>query len=75
MTFIKLTYSTGTVYLNLDNVYSIQETGTSDLTIYDANSILPVSYTFSSVTERDKVIAKLESIVRVIDIDALAPQQ
>jgi hypothetical protein len=75
MTFIKLTYSTGTVYLNLDNVYSITETGTSDLTIYDANSILPVSYTFSSAAERDKVIAKLESIARVIDIDALAPQQ
>jgi hypothetical protein len=75
MTFIKLTYSTGSVYLNLDKVYSIEETSTADLTIYDANSILPVTYTFATAAERASVVAKLESIVRVIDIDALAKQQ
>lgn len=75
MTFIKLTHSSGSVYLNLDQVYSIEETSTADLTIYDANSILPVSYTFASASERSEVLAKLESIVRVIDIDKLATQQ
>jgi hypothetical protein len=63
------------VYLNLDQVYSIEESGTTDLTIHDANSILPVTYTFSSASERSAVLSKLESIARVIDIDKLANQQ
>lgn len=74
MTFIKLTHSSGSVYLNLDQVYSIEESGTADLTIYDANSILPVTYTFVSANERSEVLAKLESLARVIDIDKLANQ-
>ena len=75
MTFIKLTHSSGSVYLNLDQIVSIEETSTADLTIYDASSSSPVSYTFSSAAVRAEVIAKLESIVRVIDIDSLAKQQ
>jgi len=74
MTFIRLTHSSGSIYINLDQVYSIEETGTSDLTIYDANSILPVTYSFSTLADRSEVLAKLESIARVIDIDKLANQ-
>jgi len=74
MTFIRLTHSSGSIYINLDQVYSIEETGISDLTIYDANSILPVTYSFSTAADRSEVLAKLESITRVIDIDKLANQ-
>jgi len=75
MTFIKLTHSSGSVYLNLDQVVSIEETSTADLTISDNTNTSPVVYSFSSASDRAEVVAKLESIVRVIDIDTLAAQQ
>jgi hypothetical protein len=75
MTFIKLTHSTGSIYLNLDNVYSIEESGSpmTDLIITDPNSG-SVVYSFATPTELAEVLAKLESILKVIDIDTLAAQ-
>lgn len=75
MTFIKLTHSSGSVYLNLDQIVSIEETSTTDLTVYDNTNASPFVYSFSSTSTRSEVIAKLESIIRVIDIDKLATQQ
>jgi hypothetical protein len=75
MTFIKLTHLSGSVYLNLDQVVSIEETSTVDLTISDNTNASPTVYSFSSASDRAEVVAKLESIVRVIDIDTLAAQQ
>jgi len=75
MTFIKLTHTTGSDYINLDHIYRIVETAVDEITIYDANSILPISYTFSSAQEQIEVLAKFESIVGIIDIDKLANQR
>lgn len=73
MAFIKLTHTGGSVYLNLDNIYSMEETSTTDLTITD-NTATSIAYTFASSDELAEVVSKLESILRVIDIDKLAIQ-
>ena len=72
MAWIKLTHTTGSVYLNLEQVYRYEMTSPTEITFYDANSILPTSYTFSSVSDAATVIAKLSGISSVIDIDRLA---
>lgn len=74
MVWIKLTHSTGADFINLEQVYRIYVTSPTELTFYDANSILPISYTFASSADLTDALSKFESIVRVIDIDNLAPQ-
>ena len=74
MTWIKLTHSLGEVYLNLDQVYRYEQTSSTEITFYDANSILPTSYSFLTAIELTQFIAKLKSILKVIDIDQLATQ-
>jgi len=75
MTFIKLTHSSGSVYLNLDQIVSIKPSSTTDLVVSDITSASPITYSFASQTVRDQVVAKLESITAVIDIDKLANQR
>jgi len=74
MIWIKLTHTSGADYINLEQVYRIFQTAPTDLTFYDANSILPITYSFSSAQETLDVLAKLESLARIIDIDKLAAQ-
>ena len=74
MAWIKLTHSTGADYLNIDQVYKIVQTAPNDLTFYDANSILPTTYIFSTAADLAENLAKFESITKIIDIDKLAPQ-
>lgn len=74
MTWIKLTHTSGSIYLNLDQVYRYEQTSSTEITFYDANSILPTSYTFSTSSALTQFIAKLASISKVIDIDQLATQ-
>lgn len=75
MNWIKLTHVSGSDYINLTQVYRIVQTSATDLTFYDANSILPITYTFSSAQELTFALNKLEAIVNIIDIDALADQR
>jgi hypothetical protein len=74
MTWIKINHTLGSIYLNLDQVYRYEQTSPTELTFYDANSILPTSYSFSTSLELTQFIAKLVSISKVIDIDQLATQ-
>ena len=74
MTWIKLTHSTGADYINLAQIYRIIQSTTLELTFYDANSILPISFTFSSADELTATLKKLESLVNLIDIESLANQ-
>lgn len=74
MIWIKITHTTGSTYLNLDQVYRYEQTSPTELTFYDANSILPTSYSFSTNQELVEFMAKLSSISKVIDIDQLATQ-
>lgn len=74
MIWIKVTHTGGSTYLNIDQVYRFEQTSSTDITFYDANSILPTTYTFSSAAVLASFMKKLESISRVIDIDQLAPQ-
>lgn len=74
MIWIKITHTTGSTYLNLDQVYRYEQTSPTEITFYDANSILPTSYSFSTSQELVEFMAKLSSISKVIDIDQLATQ-
>lgn len=74
MVWIKLNHTTGSVYLNLEQVYRFEQTASTEITFYDANSILPTSYNFSTAAELTTFISKLVSISKVIDIDQLATQ-
>jgi hypothetical protein len=74
MTFIKLTHSTGSIYLNLDNVYSIEETGSPGTDLIVSSGVTTQTYSFATPTELDEALAKLKSIIRVIDLDQLANQ-
>lgn len=74
MNWIKLTHTTGIDYINLQNVYRITQTASTDIEVYDAGSIPPVTYSFSTAQELTDTLKKLESIVQSIDIDALAAQ-
>jgi hypothetical protein len=74
MTFIKLTHSTGSIYLNLDNVYSIEETGSPGTDLIVSAGATTQTYSFATPTELDEALAKLKSIIRVIDLDQLANQ-
>lgn len=74
MKWIKLTHVSGADYINLEQVYKIVQTAPTVVTIYDANSILPTSYTFTTAQELTATLAKFASIVQIIDIDNLATQ-
>ena len=74
MVWIKLTHSTGSVFLNLEQVYRYEETSPTEITFYDANSILPTSYSFNSAAELTIFVSKLSSISKVIDINQIANQ-
>jgi hypothetical protein len=74
MVWIKLTHIGGSVFLNLEQVYRYEATSSTEITFYDANSILPTSYTFASATLLKEFMAKLASLSKVIDIDQLATQ-
>jgi hypothetical protein len=73
--WIKLNHIAGVEYVNLDQVYKINRTAPNEITFYDANSILPISFIFNSSQDLDEVLLKLEAIVSIIDIDKLAPQR
>lgn len=74
MVWIKLTHTTGSVYLNLEQVYRFEETSSTELTFYDANSILPTTYAFATASALKVFMAKLKNISNVIDIDQVASQ-
>lgn len=74
MTWIKFEHTLGKVRINLDNVYAIIETSSTNLTFYDNNSILPVTYTFASAQDLSNFVSQIESVIRCINIDQLAPQ-
>jgi phenylalanine-4-hydroxylase len=74
MIWIKLTHTIGADYINLEQVYRILQTASTDITFYDANSILPITYSFSTAQETVDVLDKLESLAQIIDIDKLADQ-
>ncbi len=74
MTWIKITHVAGSTYLNFDQVYRYETTSSTDIAIYDASSLSPTSYTFTTNLELTQFIAKLKSILKVIDIDQLATQ-
>lgn len=74
MTWIKITHTGGSTYLNIEQVYRFELTSSTELTFYDANSILPTSYSFSTDVELNTFVAKLTSILKVLDIDQLATQ-
>lgn len=77
MRWIKLTHNTGDDLINVEQVYRITKDlagGVYEIVFYDANSILPIAYGFSSETIRNQTYTNLEKILNSINIDQLANQ-
>ena len=74
MVWIKITHLAGYIHLNLEQVYRFERTAPTEITFYDANSILQTSYSFATELELTQMMDKLVSILKVIDIDQLAAQ-
>ena len=74
MLFIKITHNGGFDYINLNQVYRIVQTSATEITFYDVNSIIPITYSFPSAADATLFLAKFDSFSKVIDIDKLAPQ-
>jgi hypothetical protein len=74
MRWIKITHTGGDDYLNIEQVYRVVQTSPTEITFYDANSILPASYTFASASQTSDFLSKFEKIFQVVFIDQLAPQ-
>lgn len=74
MAWIKISHTTGVVMINMDQVYTVLPVSTNQIQIIDANSIVPISYTFSSQSERDSIFKKMIRILEVIELDKLANQ-
>lgn len=75
MNWIKITDVGGPDYINLSQLYRIVgNPSTFQLTFYDANSILPITYTFSNLADYNTFVNKIERVAAIIDIDSLAPQ-
>jgi hypothetical protein len=75
MAWIKITDVGTPDYINLDQLYKIEaDAAAFSLTFWDANSVLPTTYTFANYAAFSTFINKLEKIINTIDIDFLAPQ-
>lgn len=74
MAWIKLQHISGFDLINLDKVYRILETAPDEITFYDSNSFLPISYTFSSSLEKEHFYNNLIKVIGAIDIASLARQ-
>lgn len=74
MAWIKLNHVGGLIYVNSDQIYNFEKNGVAGISIYGSSSNVPVTYFFSSSDEVDEIIAKLEKILKVIDINQLAIQ-
>lgn len=72
MAWIKITHTTGQSYLNSDQIAIIEKTGITSIDVYSFTSVY--SYSFSSSTETDEIIAKLNIILKAIDINSLPNQ-
>jgi hypothetical protein len=74
MTWIKLIHTSGETYLNLDQVHSFAATSSTTITFYYADTSTTSSYSLSSSSELASLIAKLSSVLKVLNIDQLATQ-
>lgn len=74
MRWIKIDHTDGVTFLNITQVFQFEASSTDEVTFYDANSILPTTFTFSSQNDRDEFLAKMSSILDVVNVDAMAVQ-
>ena len=72
MSWLKFTHSEGTELVNLSKVLRISQTSDLDVTIYDSNSIIPITFTFNNPTEANHFFYKLNKVIDTIDLDSLS---
>ena len=75
MRWIKLTHASGIQYINLEKVYMIDgSTDPLEIIFYDSGSVMPISYAFTTTSEKNEVFSKLSSLINSIDLELLAQQ-
>jgi len=71
MKWIKITHSAGTSNINLDLVANFEPFGPSSIKFYGNNLTSFLTLVFSSSTERDEIIFKLERYINLPNISDL----
>lgn len=72
MKWLKFTHSKGVDLLNLSSILRITKTGETEITIFDNNSILPITFTFDDDVATNQFFYKLTQVLDTINLDSLA---
>lgn len=72
MSWLKFTHTDGEDLVNLDKVFRIKKTSDVQVTIYDTNSILPLTFEFNDEIETNQFMYKLTQVLDTIDLDELS---
>jgi hypothetical protein len=72
MKWLKFTHSKGVDLLNLSSILRITKTGDTEITIFDNNSILPITFTFDDDVTTNQFFYKLTQVLDTINLDSMA---
>lgn len=72
MSWLKFTHVEGEDLVNLDKVFRIKKTSSTEVTMYDTNSIIPLTFQFESETEASQFMYKLTQVLDTMNLDELS---
>jgi hypothetical protein len=72
MGWLKFTHTEGEDLVNLDKILRIKKTSEVQVTIYDSNSIIPLTFEFSDEIKTNQFIYKLTQVLDTINLDELS---
>lgn len=72
MSWLKFTHTDGTDLINLSKVFRIKQTSDTEITVYDSNSILPITFGFNDQVEANQFFYKLKQVIDTIDLDNIS---
>ena len=72
MKWLKFTHLEGDDLINLSKVFRIKQTSEKKITVYDSNSIVPLTFEFETEDAAKNFFYKLTQILDTIDLDSFS---
>jgi hypothetical protein len=72
MKWLKFTHVEGDDLINLSKVFRIKQTSEKKITVYDSNSIVPLTFEFETEEEARHFFYKLTQVLDTIDLDSFS---
>jgi hypothetical protein len=72
MKWLKFTHLEGDELINLSKVFRIKQTSEKKITVYDSNSIVPLTFEFETEDAAKNFFYKLTQILDTIDLDSFS---